>query len=417
VLTRPQPIVACLVVALAALAAGGCATLPLRAPLPDVVVGTPAFARTMEAYAGARIEPDNAARILQNGEQLFPAVLTDIRRARHTITYAQYFWDAGAIGSTLSDALAERCRAGVSVSILLDAFGALAMPDAHRQRLEAAGCRVVMFHPLSHVTELNHRNHQRILVVDGTVGFTGGWGVGRRWTGNGRQPDHWRETDVRLEGRIVSQLQAEFVRAWADATGAVLGGAAFFPPLARGGGAAMQVIASDPEHGDTSVYTTLLLAIASARRSILITTPYFVPDARVFDALCAAAQRHVRVQLLLAGPIDWNIVRAAGRHTYGRLLTAGIEIYEYTAARLHAKTLVIDDRWASIGSANVDMRSLGLNRELNVAAYDAGVAGELTRIFETDLRLARRLDVATWRQRPVWRRLFEILALPLRGVL
>ena len=402
---------------LTTLAAWGCATVPAPGSLPPLGVGTPAFARTMEAHIGRPLSPGNGVRILLNGDELFPAVLAEIRRARRTITYAQYYWDAGTIGGTLSETIAERCRAGVAVRVMLDAFGALRMPDAHRHRLEAAGCRIAMFHPLHELSHVNHRNHQRILVVDGLVGFTGGWGVGRLWTGDGREPEHWRETDVRVEGPVVGQLQAVFARAWADVTGEVLGGDAYFPALDRAGDVTMQVIASDPEHGDTSVYTSILLAIASARSSIVVTTPYFVPDRGVFDALRAAAGRGVRVRLLLAGPIDWNIVRAAGRHDYGALLASGVEIHEYAAARLHAKTLVVDGRWATVGSANLDIRSLAINRELDIAAYDTGVASRLTEVFESDLRAARRLDMATWRRRPVWRRLFELLTLPLRDLL
>ncbi len=197
--------------------------------------------RIAQAYAGTPIVDGNLVTILRNGDELFPAILAAIRGARRTITYAQYYWDRGAVGQQLADTIAERCRAGVGV--LLDAFGTLAMPDDHRETLERSGCHVVQFHPLTDVARLNHRNHQRILVVDGTIGFTGGWGVGRRWTGHGREVGHGPEMDVRVEGPVVFWLQSTFVRAWADTTGVML---------------------DDPEHGETKVYTMLLLAIGAA---------------------------------------------------------------------------------------------------------------------------------------------------------
>jgi cardiolipin synthase A/B len=395
----------------------GCTTLPARVGLPALTLGTHEFRRTMEAYGDAPVESGNDAHVLLNGDELFPAILDALRGARRTITYAQYYWDRGAVGRRLAETIGERCRAGVAATVLLDGFGTLGIPEEHRQILQSSGCRVETFHPLTDVGDVNHRNHQRILVVDGRVGFTGGWGVGARWTGNGHEQGHWRETDVRIRGPVVHSLQSVFVRAWADTTGMVLGGDAYFPPLDAEGTVDMQVIASDPQHGMTTVYTSLLLVLSAARRSLLITTPYFVPDDRVLAALLDAVRRGVRVQLLLAGPIDWNVVRAAGRHDYGRLLRAGIGIYEYRAGLLHTKTLVADGVWASVGSANMDVRSLGINRELNLAMYDPGMAARLTQIFHADLERARRLDEATWRERPVWRRLFELLSLPLRGLL
>jgi cardiolipin synthase len=406
-----------LAVIVGGLATAACTTLPPRHTLPAEALGEPAFQRTAQAYAGTPIVAGNRLTILLNGDQLFPALLAAIHEARRTITYAQYYWDRGAVGRALAEAIATRCRAGVGVHVLVDGFGALGMPAEHRAILEQAGCHLARFHPLHDLAHLDHRNHQRILVVDGTVGFTGGWGVGRRWTGDGREPGHWRQTDVRVEGPVVAWLQSCFVRTWADATGVVLGGADYFPALAPRGQVAMQVVASDPEDGQTGVYTSLLLAIAAARHTIMITTPYFVPDDTLLDALLAASARGTRVQLLLAGPIDWNVVRAAGRHDYGRLLKAGIEIFEYRAGLLHAKTVVIDGQWASVGSANLDVRSLGINRELNVVAYDAGVARALEAIFRSDCRTAHRLDLPSWQARSIWRRLFEWLALPARDLL
>lgn len=392
------------------------------APMPRTVAMSPAvghagLTRTLEAYASAPVVDGNRIDILLNGDQLFPALLSAVRAARRSITYAQYSWQDGRIGAVLTAALAERCRAGVPVAVLLDGFGTLRMPRRQRAGLEQAGCRVATFHPLTDLVHLNERNHQRILVVDGTVGFTGGWGMGRQWTGDGREPDHWRDTDVRVEGPIVGLLQGVFVRAWAETTGEGLAGDRYFPALVRRGTVAMQVVASDPPHGISPVRTILLLAIGAAQRSIDLTTPYFVPDESLLEALLHAARRGVRVSLLSAGPIDWNIARAAGRRDYGRLLAGGIAIYEYQAGLLHAKTMIVDGRLASVGSANLDMRSLAINRELDLLIHDEAVARQLEEIFRHDLTAARRLDLAAWRARPAWRRLFELLTVPIHDLL
>jgi cardiolipin synthase len=258
----------------------------------------------------------------------------------------------------------------------------------------------------------NHRNHRRTLVIDGRVGFTAGAGLSDRWEGNGRLPEHWRETGVRVVGPAVRFLQGSFVDQWVAATGQLLGGDAYFPRLGPVGDVTVQVITSAPAKGDFAVYSALLLAIAGARRDILVTNPYFVPDRAMTDALLAAVKRGVRVVVLLPGPIDFNIVRRVSRHDLGPMLRAGVEMYEYEAGLLHAKTMVVDGRWATVGTTNLDPRSLGLNAEVNVVVYDAAVASRLERDFADDMRYSRRLDYARWRSRPLWQRLLELMSLP-----
>jgi len=407
--------------ALLALGGAGCATrVHPHLALPPLALGEPSFFPTLEAYAGAPIVGGNRVDILLNGEEIFPALLEAIRGARQTITYAQYYWEDGPVARDLAEALAERCRAGVGVNVLLDAFGALGMPDEHRALLERAGCHVVFFRPLGPFgwPRANHRNHRRILVVDGRVGFTGGSGVSRKWMGNGRTPGHWRDTDVRVEGPVVEYLQGAFAENWLEATGMVLGGEAYFPrPQPRAGDAYAQVVRSSPAGGGYALYTTFLLAISAARRSILITNPYFVPDAPMADALVAAVRRGVRVAVLVPGRIDHNLVRQVSRGAFGRMLRAGVEIYEYRAALLHAKTMVVDGVWATVGSANLDNRSFALNDELNLVVYSPAVARRLEAVFAEDCRYADRLDYRRWRRRGLVDRMLELLALPLRDQL
>lgn len=389
--------------------------------LPNLATEEPSFLPTIEAYTSAA-HGGNTASLLLNGDQIFPAQLEAIRSARRTISYAQYVYEAGPIGREIAEALAERCRAGIRGHILLDGFGAVLMPAAYWETMTQAGCEVATFRPLSPLSLLaavgfgrdNKRNHRRILVVDGEVGFTGGSGIGPKWMGNGRTEGHWRDTDVRIEGPIVARLQGAFVENWLEATGNVLGGDAYFPPLARVGPVAAQIVQSSPAGGSFSMYTMFLLAMSSARRSIYITNPYFLPDERMTRVLTEAPGRGVRVVVLLPGAIDNNIVRQASRSTFGKLLRAGIEIYEYEAGLLHAKTMTIDGIWATIGSTNLDTRSFALNQELNAVMYSKEVVGQLEKHFADDLRYSRKIDYQQWRSRGFLPRLLELLSLPVR---
>ena len=420
-MTRRRNTVWLIGITLFGLVSAACARVQSHFELPKVATEDPSFLPTIEAYTSTA-RGGNSTTLLLNGDQIFPAQLEAIRSARVTISYAQYFYEEGPIGREIAEALAERCGAGVRAHILLDGFGALAMPAAYRETMTQAGCEVATFRPLSPLTLLgvfgfgrdNKRNHRRILVVDGKIGFTGGSGVSPKWMGDGRMKGHWRDTDVRIEGPIVSRLQGAFVENWLEATGNVLGGDSYFPPLPRRGSVSAQVVRSSPEGGGFSMYTMFLLAMSSARRSIYITNPYFLPDGRMTRVLAEAPRRGVRVVVLLPGAIDNNIVRHASRSQFGPLLEAGVEIYEYQAGLLHAKTMTVDGIWATIGSTNLDSRSFSRNDELNLVVYSADVAGRLEKIFADDLTYSRKVDYARWRGRGFFNRLLELLSLPVR---
>jgi cardiolipin synthase len=411
-----------MVVTLLGLASSACARVQSHYALPDLAMGDPAFGPTIEAYTTTRVAGGNTVDLLLNGDEIFPAILDAIRSARSTITYAQYFYEQGEMPEQIAAALAERCRAGIRAHILLDGFGAFQMPAEYRETMAKAGCEVVTFRPLSPLVLLspfgfgreNNRSHRRILVVDGRVGFTGGVGVSPKWLGNGRKKDYWRQTDVRIEGPAVASLQGAFVENWLEATGNVLGGGAYFSRPASRGSVTAQVVHSSPAEGSFSMYTMFLLAMSSARQSIYITNPYFLPDARMTRALTEAARRGVRVVLLLPGAIDNRIVRHASRAGFGELFGSGIEIYEYQAGLLHAKTMVIDSVWATIGSTNLDTRSFALNEEVNLVVYSHDVAVRLEKVFTDDLVYARRIDPQTWRERSPVDRVLEVLSLPIR---
>jgi len=375
----------------------GCSLSHPHYRAPDVHVGEPAFSRTLEAHTLSRSISGNRARVLLNGDQIFPAMLAAIREARSTITFANFIYEDGAVARDMASALAERCRAGVRVHVLLDAVGSSNMPREYGTQLTQAGCKLAWFHSLNPfaIKRINHRNHRRILVVDGRVGFTGGTGVGSRWEGDGRQEGHWRQTDVRIEGPVVRLLQAAFAENWRDATGVLLGGDEYFPKSERRGDLRIESIKSSPASGAAEAYLLFLLAIDGARSSIYLTNPYFVPDDAMADALVRAAGRGVRVSVITAGATQGvldRLVRKASQAHFERAIKAGVKIYEYGPALLHAKTLVVDERWVNIGSANLDNRSFALNNELNVVFLDRGIATQLITVFHQDLRFAPAVD-------------------------
>ena len=407
---------------LAALAVGialsGCTLSRPDYIAPDVAVGDSAFVRAVEAHTLSGLIHGNRATVLVNGDEIFPAMLAAIRGARTTITFANFSWEDGDVAREIVEALAERCRAGVGVNVLVDAIGSSGMPKPLAQTLRASGCAFARYHPIRPLTirRVNHRNHRRVLVVDGRIGFTGGTGIGQKWTGDGRREGHWRQTDVRVEGPIVRALQAAFVEDWRETTTLLLAGDAYFPSLRPRGDLAIQSVKSSPTSGATEAYLLFLLAIESARASIKITNPYFVPDPRMTRALAEAARRGVEVTIITAGAVAGTqnrLVRRASRAHFGAVLEAGVKIHEYGPAMLHAKTMVVDEQWVSIGSVNLDNASFALNNELNVTFMDRRLARALGGIFEDDLRFTTPVTWEEWR-RHVLRHLLYLPLIPFR---
>jgi cardiolipin synthase len=400
----------------------GCAGPTPITKIDPMIVCEATFFPTIAAHTDAPIMGGNKIDVLLNGEQTFPAMLKAIRGARKSITYAQYLYQDGAIAYELAEAFAERCRAGLTVKLLLDSHGGGKIPEDIPQLLTDAGCQLEWFRRVRlfqfitpwELLNYNYRNHRRILVIDGTLGFTGGHGVAEEWTGDGRTDGKWRDTDVRVEGPIVQQLQAAFVESWRDTTGHILGGDLYFPALKSVGKVNAQVVKSSPLGGTYESYMLLLLSITSARKSIHLSNPYFLPDERMQEALLEAVKRGVSVVVLTPGKIDHKLVYWASRRGFEPLLLGGIQIYEYQAALMHAKTMVVDGVWAHVGTTNLDNRSFALNEEINLIAYDRAVAGELEKAFADDLKHSKRLTYEAWKARP-WREKFlELFTIPLK---
>lgn len=373
-------------------------------------VEDPQFLRSMGLLMGPSILEGNKATELINGDRIFPAMLQAIRAAKKTVLFETFIYWSGDIGNEMAGALAERARAGLKVHVLLDWVGSSRVEDAIVDRMKSAGVEVRKYHPLTwyNLDRMNNRTHRKLLIVDGAIGFTGGVGIAPQWTGNAQDPDHWRDTHYRVEGPIVAQMQSVMLDNWSKATGKVLHGRDYFPPLQAAGEQSAQMFASSPNGGSESMLMMMLLAITAATRSIDIANAYFVPDDVTRRALVAAAKRGVRVRILVPGKyIDTATVRRASRGLWGELLEAGVQIHEYLPTMLHCKLMVVDGLMTSVGSTNFDVRSFRLNDEANLNIYDAAFAVRQTEVFEADLKQSRRVTLQTWRARPFTEKLHE----------
>jgi cardiolipin synthase len=369
----------------------------------------PAFERTFALQARVRAEPGNAVDLLLDGDQTYPAMWRDLRAARHTILVQQYFARPGAVADSLEAILAERARAGVAVRVLLDAHGAIALRAAWRNRLRASGAAVVDFRPLrwSVLYRAGNRSHVRMVLVDDSVAYTGGFGFADSWLGNGHAPGQWRETNVRVSGPAVEQLRAAFATAWFEASGEILQSAALVN-AAPAGAVRAGVFYSTASSGQSLAVPVLALALGSAEQRLWLASSYFVPDAAVRALLVDAARRGVDVRVLTAGrSTDVKVARFAGRYTYGELLRGGVRVYEYTPSMMHAKTVVVDGAWAMVGSMNIDNRSISLNDEAGLVVFDSTFAARMESVFSADLMHAHELTLEEFERRSRWTKAVE----------
>ena len=383
----------------------------------EFTVMDPQFIRGMGELLGPAIRTGNRIKALQNGDEIFPAMLAAIRGARETITFETYIYWSGEIGQEFSKALSERSRAGVKVHVMLDWVGCGKIEARYLKEMKAAGVEVERYHPIHWhtIARINNRTHRKLLVVDGRIGFTGGVGIADQWTGHAESKDHWRDSHYQLEGPAVAQMQAAFTDNWIKTRARVLFGPGYFPDLQPLGECLAQVFKSSRGEGSESVRLMYLLSIASATRTIRLQAAYFVPDELAIATFISARRRGVKIDIILPGPhTDEQLVQSASRHLWPELLDAGINIYEYEPTMYHCKVFIVDEIWVSVGSTNFDDRSFRLNDEVNLNIYDAEFAAAQVKVFEQDLRRSRRVTRGELNDRSAPAKLCDRLALTLR---
>lgn len=373
-----------------------------------VAPAEPAFPLTVALLTGTPLVGGNRITLALDGNGTWPLLWADLRSATRAITVEMYYAEPGQVADTLGAILAERARAGVEVYFLYDAFGS-GLSRRYIDALRAAGVKAVSFRPLrfKNLWVVQNRLHVRGIVVDGTIGWTGGFGMDDKWLGDGHHAGQWRETNVRFEGPAALQLESAFIAGWSEATGELLSGRATPASDARGPTSAA-LLYTAPTLGSTAAERFLALSIAGAREKLYITNAYFAPDSNFVRLLIAAAKRGVDVRVLVGGPLtDVRAARLAARARYEVLLAAGARVYEYQPSTLHAKTFVVDGRWSSIGTMNFDNRSLSLNDESTLVVLDTAIGRAMETVFLDDLHHAREIDLATFRRRPWTERIAE----------
>ena len=366
------------------------------------------FPLAVALLTGSPIMAGNRVELALNGDGTYPRLLADLRSARRAITVQMYYAAPGRVADSLGAILAQRARSGVSVYLLYDAFGS-SFTDDYLARLRGAGVRAVAFRPIRfrNLWVVQNRSHVRGVVVDGRVGWTGGFGIDDKWLGGGQRLGEWRETNVRIEGPAVLQLEAAFVASWSEATGELFTSRAMVQEQ-QGGVARAGLLYTSPTLGSTAAERYLAMSIAGARERLYVTNAYFAPDENFMALLTRAARRGVDVRLLVGGPrTDVRVARLAAHARFDSLLSAGVRVYEYQPSTLHAKTFVVDGLWSSVGTMNFDNRSLALNDESTLMVLDSTAGRQMEEVFFEDLRQAREVDLATFRRRPWTQRVAE----------
>jgi cardiolipin synthase len=387
----------------------------------DFTVSDPTFLPS--ALPGPTMTAGNRLELLENGDAIFPAMLAAISSARKTVNFEAYIFWSGEVGSRFRDALAERAAHGVAVRVLLDAVGSsgrlLKASDVDAMR--RAGCHVEFFHSTMPwmLWVVNHRNHRRVLVVDGTIGFTGGVGFADEWRGDADSRGHWRDTQVRVEGPAVRGLQRAFQENWSEVTGEPLVGEEFFPALPQVGSTSVAVVPSSPLAAMSGAGRVYAISLAAARKEIWIANSYFLPDETTRGLLIAAVKRGVDVRVMIPSDRQSDVpaTKAAGRSSFGPLLEGGVKFFEYQPTMFHLKTMVVDGIFSTVGTANFDDRSFHLNDEINLFVYDAAFAGLMKERFLRDELRCRPYTTAMWRARSLKKRVTEWLVGPFRSEL
>jgi cardiolipin synthase A/B len=360
------------------------------------------------------LDGGNRVEVLQNGDGFFPLVMRDVAAARESVHLESYIWYDSGIARQLAKLLATKARQGVEVRILVDASGGRQLKGEVKEMLTAAGAKVSHFHPfrLSNLGRFNNRDHRKLIIIDGRVGYIGGHGIADEWTGNGQDRKHWRDTALRVTGPAVNRMQSAFAENWIEEGGAVIAGPRYFPPLPAAGTSVAHVAYTSPSGGPSSVQILYYLAIKAARREIIIQNPYMLPDDEALEALEEAVDRGVDVKLMVPSDdaTDSPVVQHASHHHFGTMLKKGVKIWEYEKTLLHQKVMIVDGVWSSVGSTNFDDRSFDLNDEVNIGVLDPAVAAQLRAAFEEDLRHAKQRSFDEWQKRGLWHKFVDGLA-------
>jgi len=377
----------------------------------EIAHGIERLRRALEGILGVPATEGNAIDVLRNGDEIFPAMLEAIGQADHTIDFLTFVYWRGDVGTRFAEALVDRARAGVRVRVLLDAWGANSIEKSLVEKMEGAGVRVRWFRPLArlHVSQANHRTHRKVLIVDETVGFTGGVGIADEWNGDARNEHEWRDTHFRVRGPAVDGLRAAFVDNWIETEDELFEeNVDRFPDQPQPGSTVVQSVRGASETGWNDITTLFLSLLQLARERVRIATAYFVPDTQLNDRLCEAADRGVEVAILLPGPhADKRFVQLAGESSYRRLLDRGIKIWRFQPSMLHAKIMTVDGVVANIGSANLNARSTELDEEINLVAFDPELVRVLDAQFDEDVGRSMEIVPGRWEDRSLWQRISE----------
>ena len=379
----------------------------------EIDAGSEHFIHVLESTCQTHLEQGNRIDILPNGDAFYPAMLAAIATAQETINMECYIFKSGEIGDRFIQALSERARAGVRVTIVMDAIGSFSALRTSSRLLKAAGCRVDAYQRFTwyRLSRLNNRTHRELLVIDGSVAFVGGAGVADWWWKPRHHKPMWRDMMARIQGPLVSDIQGVLAENWMECNGEILTGPNTYKPRTRAGDVAAFAVKSSPADRSTTSRALFQALVEGAKRTICVTTPYFLPDKAFRAAICRTARRGVAMTVIVPGAnTDQGWVRLASRRMYGEMLEAGVRILEYEPGMIHLKALLVDELWSVIGTANFDNRSFEHNDEVNVAIRDQAVTARLMTEFRSDAAKSHEITVAAWRRRPVWEKLIGTVA-------
>lgn len=395
----------------------------------DPAANSPEFIDLLVGALNVPVLRGGTARVLNNGDAFFPAILDAIAGARETVNFQCYIWESGEVSEQFIAAFCAAAGREVQVRILIDAFGAIKFRRDDRQRLRDAGCKLMFFRPLHWYSLIRafRRSHQRAIVIDGRIGFTGGAAVADKWAGNAESEAHWRDSMTMVTGPLVSGVQTAFGNDWVYACGEVVAGPSFFPQPPTGmagpeaehgagidsaeGTAIGLAVVSSPSDAEQPIRICHWLCFRAARRRLYISNSYFIPDKRLRQAVIERSRAGVDVRIIVPGDkTDAKPVRLAGHTHYEELLRAGIRIFEYQPTMMHAKVVVVDELWSVVGSANMDERSMELNEENILAIRDAGLATTIEQSFRADMQKSKEINLEEWSRRPFTSRILERLS-------